>query len=95
MLKPIEDVILVEPNYAKESVSIGGVVIPETVGSPELTTGTVLAVGPGKVNSEGVLIPINVEVGQKIWYIISSAFEVIHEGEKYHFVDETIALAVE
>ena len=95
MLNPIEDVIVVEPNYGKESISAGGVVIPETVESPDLVTGTVVAVGPGKVSSEGVLIPVNVKVGQKIWYLISSTFEVVHEGEKFHFVDETIVLAVE
>ena len=96
MLRPIEDVILVEPYYDQERVSYGGVVIPKTVKNEAVAYGIILAVGPGKVNKQGVFIPVSVEVGQKIYYILSSAIEYVDvDGKKYHFIDETVSLAVE
>jgi len=93
-IKPIEDVILVRPDYHKEKVRKSGVIIPNTVENKTLETGTIIAVGPGKKNQAGNYIPIPVSVGQKIIYYISSAYEIIEVGEKYHFVDDTVALAV-
>ena len=40
------------------------------------------------------LMPVSVEVGQTIYYYISSAIELKEDGKKYHFIDETVAVAV-
>jgi len=93
-IRPVEDVILVLPDYHKEKKRASGVIIPSTVKNNTVETGTVVAVGPGKIGKNGDLIDPGVKVGQRILYYISSAFEIVEKGEKYHFVDETVALAV-
>lgn len=93
-IKPVDDVILVKPDYNKEKHRKSGVVVPATAENNKVETGTIVAVGPGKLNSKGERVPVDVEVGQKIIYYISSAFEILEDGERYHFVDDTVALAV-
>jgi chaperonin GroES len=93
-IKPVEDVILVKAEYDKEKQRKSGIIIPSTAENNKIEIGTVIAVGPGKKDKNGEYISVHVEVGQKILYYISSAIEIIENGEKYHFIDDTVALAV-
>jgi len=93
--RPIEDVIIVDPHYDHERYSPGGIFIPPTVENDAIVTGIVLAVGPGKVNLKtGKLMPVTAKVGQTIYYHISSAVELKEDRKKYHFIDETVAVAI-
>lgn len=86
-LSPIGDRLLVEVAEQKET-TIGGIVIPVTVGAGNDLTGTVLATGSGEKNKEGILLEMTVHAGNKVLFPKSSAQEVTINGKKYFIVKE-------
>lgn len=93
-LEPFEDVIIVKPYYNKEKITKSGIIIPSTVKNEKIERGEIIAVGKGRYNDKGIFVKPNVNVGQDIFYYLSSAFEMRYQGEIYHFIDESIAVAV-
>lgn len=68
-LQPIYDRILVLP-IPDGSLSKGGLLIPSVAkASSPFQYGDVIAVGTGRVNLEGKLVPLTVSVGQVVMYI--------------------------
>ncbi len=63
-VKPLNDRVLVKRLEAKETVR-GGIIIPDTAKEKPLE-GEVVAVGPGKYDDNGKLIPMSVKAGQKV-----------------------------
>lgn len=74
--KPNEDRVLVEPAPA-ESKTASGIIIPDTAKEkPQI--GTIVAVGPGKKDE-----PINVKVGDTVFYGKYSGTEINIDGKDY------------
>ena len=67
-LKPVNDKIVVKTNSQKEEVTEGGILLPDTVDQGKLMEGEVMAVGNGMYSASGTLIPVVVDVGDKILY---------------------------
>ena len=68
-LKPVNDKIVVKPNQKKdEEVTESGILLPDTVDQGKLMEGEVMAVGNGMYSASGTLIPVVVDVGDKILY---------------------------
>ena len=68
-LKPVNDKIVVKPNEKnEEEVTEGGIILPDTVDQGKLMEGEVMAVGNGMYSASGTLIPVVVDVGDKILY---------------------------
>ena len=67
-LKPVNDKIVVKTNSQKEEVTEGGILLPDTVDQGKLMEGEVVAVGNGMYSASGTLIPVVVDVGDKILY---------------------------
>ena len=68
-LKPVNDKIVVKPETKKdEEVTESGILLPDTVDSGKLMEGEVVAVGKGMYSASGTLIPVVVDVGDKILY---------------------------
>ena len=67
-LKPVNDKIVVKPKTQEEEVTEGGILLPDTVDSGKLMEGEVMAVGNGMYSASGTLIPVVVDVGDKILY---------------------------
>ena len=63
--RPTGDRILVEP-AAPETVTASGIHIPANVERPQV--GTVLAIGPGGRNADGEWVPVNLEIGNRVYY---------------------------
>ncbi len=63
-VKPLNDRVLVKRLEAKEIVR-GGIIIPDTAKEKPLE-GEVVAVGPGRYDDHGKLIPMSVKAGQKV-----------------------------
>ncbi|KAM3862279.1 10 kDa heat shock protein, mitochondrial [Diretmus argenteus] len=61
---PMFDRVLVE-RLAAETVTRGGIMLPEK-SQGKVLQATVVAVGPGAVNQNGDLQPVNVKVGEKV-----------------------------
>jgi chaperonin GroES len=91
-IKPLEDRILVQANEA-ETTTASGIVIPDTA-KEKPQEGTVLAVGPGRVDDSGNRVPIDVKVGDTVLYSKYGGTEVKYGGEEYLVLSARDVLAV-
>jgi chaperonin GroES len=91
-IKPLEDRILVQANEA-DTTTASGIVIPDTA-KEKPQEGTVLAVGPGRVDDSGNRIPVDVQVGDTVLYSKYGGTEVKYGGEEYLVLSARDVLAV-
>jgi chaperonin GroES len=91
-IKPLEDRILVQANEA-ETTTASGIVIPDTA-KEKPQEGTVLAVGPGRVDEKGKRIPVDVKVCDTVIYSKYGGTEVKYSGEEYLILSARDVLAV-
>ena len=91
-IKPLEDRILVQANEA-ETTTASGLVIPDTA-KEKPQEGTVIAVGPGRVDDKGNRVPIDVKVGDTVIYARYAGSEVKLGAEEYLIIAESDVLAV-
>ncbi|WP_446474150.1 co-chaperone GroES [Actinomadura opuntiae] len=91
-LKPLEDRIVVQPLEA-ETTTASGLVIPDTA-KEKPQEGTVLAVGPGRVDDKGERVPVDVKVGEVVLYSKYGGTEVKYNNEEYLVLSARDVLAV-
>ena len=91
-IKPLEDRIVVQTNEA-ETTTASGIVIPDTA-KEKPQEGTVLAVGPGRVDDNGNRVPLDVSEGDTVLYSKYGGTEVRHQGEDYLVLSARDVLAV-
>ena len=65
--QPLGDRVVIEPSDEEESMSSGGIYIPDTA-KEKPQAGTVVAVGPGKLTDEGARLAMDVAVGDTVVY---------------------------
>lgn len=65
-LKPLGDRLLVK-RIDQEEKTAGGIIIPDAA-KEKAQTGSVLAVGPGKRDNAGACIPMDVRVGDVVYF---------------------------
>ena len=90
--KPMGDRVLVEAAPV-ETKTKSGFFIPDTL-AEKTNTGTVLAVGPGKTTKDGVVIPVSVNVDDRVMYIPGSGIPVKVDGENFLVLKEEELIAV-
>ena len=91
-IRPLHDRVLVKRIELQEQVR-GGIIIPDTAKEkPE--QGKIVAVGKGKVNDDGKLMPVGVKVGDTILFGKYSGSEVELDGEKHLIMREEDILGV-
>src|SRR5262245_15769430 len=95
-IRPLGDKILIKALSGKdlEKRSASGIIIPETVSREKPEQGKVIAVGEGKYDDNGKLIPIRVKVGDKVIFSKYGYDEIKIDGEEYLVVSENQILAV-
>ena len=91
-IKPLEDKILVQANEA-ETTTASGLVIPDTA-KEKPQEGTVLAVGPGRVDDNGNRIPLDVAEGDVVIYSKYGGTEIKYNNEEYLILSARDVLAV-
>ncbi len=91
-IKPLADRVLVKP-LAREEMTKGGIYLPDTV-KDKPQEGTVIAVGVGKRNDKGEIIPMEVEVGDVVIYSKYGGTEIKEDGEELMILRESDVLAV-
>ena len=91
-IKPLEDRILVQANEA-ETTTASGIVIPDTA-KEKPQEGTVIAVGPGRVDDNGNRVPVDVKVGDTVIYSKYGGTEVKVGGEDYLVLSARDVLAI-
>jgi len=91
-LKPLGDRIVLKI-VEQEEKTRGGILLPDTA-KEKPQKGKVLAVGTGKVLDNGIKVPLDVQVGDKVIFGQFSGTEIKLEGEEYLIVSERDILAV-
>ena len=89
---PLGDRIIILPQDEGEQM-YGNIVVPDT-GQEKPEMGTVLAVGPGRVSTDGTLIPNSIEVGVTVMVPKFGAQTVNLENETYVIASENDVLGI-
>jgi len=91
-IKPLGDRVLVQPEESTEEKK-GGIIIPDTA-KEKPQEGKVIAVGTGKRDDNGKIIPFNVKKGDKVLMPKYGGTEVKINDKEYQIVREEDILAV-
>ena len=89
---PLGDKIVILPQEEGEQ-TYGNIVVPD-MGKEKPEIGTVLAVGPGRISTDGTLIPNRLEVGVTVMVPKFGAQVVVVENETYIVAGESDVLGI-
>lgn len=92
MIKPLADRVVVKPLEAEEKTR-GGILLPDTA-KEKPQEGKVVAVGPGRVLDSGQKVPVEVKVGDIIFYSRYGGQEIKIGDDEYLILSERDILAV-
>jgi chaperonin GroES len=90
--RPLHDRIVVKRIDAEEKTT-GGIIIPDTA-KEKPSQGEVIAVGPGGRDENGKLIPIDVQVGDRVLFGKWSGTEVKIDGQELLIMKEGDVMGV-
>ncbi len=85
-LKPLGDRVLVKAEEETE-VNKGGIIIPDTA-KEKPQEGTIIAVGPGKLDDKGQRVAMNIKAGDRVLYGKYSGSEVKLDDQEYMIMHE-------
>ena len=91
-IEPLGDRVVILPREEEEQM-YGNIVVPDT-GKEKPEMGKVLAVGEGRVTSEGAIVQNQLEVGQTVIVPKFGAQTVIIENETYIIASENDILGI-
>jgi len=92
-IKPLSDHILIEPVKEEEKTK-SGIFLPDTASKERSEEGKVIAVGPGKRNDEGKIIPMFVKPGDRVLFTKYGPNEIKIENKEYLIASESDILAI-
>jgi chaperonin GroES len=90
--RPLYDRILVE-RVESEEITKGGIIVPDTA-KEKPQQGKVIAVGHGKRQEDGKLIPLEIKAGDTILFGKYSGSEIKIEGSEYLIMKEDDVLGL-
>ena len=92
-IRPLADRLIVKRSEEQEQKSAGGIIIPDTA-KEKAQEGKVVAVGRGKLNDDGKVIPLDVKAGDRILFGKYSGSEIKIDGEEHLILREEDVLGV-
>ena len=92
-INPLSDHILIEPMPQEEKTK-SGILLPETAEKEKPEQGKVIAVGPGRKNDEGKVIPLDVKPGDKVLFTKYGPNEIKVDDKEYLIAREEDILAI-
>ncbi|MBI5599632.1 MAG: co-chaperone GroES [Deltaproteobacteria bacterium] len=90
-IRPLHDRVIVK--RLEEEKTKGGIIIPDSAKEAS-AEGKVIAVGPGKRDDKGVLVPVDIKKGDKVLFSKYAGSEVKIEGEEHLIMREEDILGV-
>ena len=90
--RPLHDRVVVKRIDAEEK-SAGGIIIPDTA-KEKPSQGEIIAVGPGGRDEAGKLVPLDVQVGNRVLFGKWSGTEVKIDGVEYLIMKESDIMRV-
>ena len=92
-IRPLADRLIVKRLEDQEQKSVGGIIIPDTA-KEKPQEGKVVAVGRGKLNEDGKVIPLDVKAGDRILFGKYSGSEIKIDGEEHLILREEDVLGI-
>lgn len=94
-IKPLADYVLIEPEKEKEKTA-GGILLPDSADKGRPEQGKVIAVGPGKTNSQGKVAPMEVKKGDKVLFSKYGPTEIktVDDKKEYLIAKQEDILAI-
>jgi len=93
MIKPLNSYCVIKPLKA-ETMTKGGLHIPETADKEKPQQGEVIAVAETNVSPNGEKLPIEIKAGDKVLFGRYSGEDVDFEGEEYKIVEMQFVRAI-
>ena len=91
-VRPLRDRLLVQ-RIEEQEQRIGGIIIPDTA-KEKPQTAKVIAVGRGRVDDKGTVVPLDVKAGDYVLIGKYAGTEIKLNGEEYLIVREDEVLGV-
>lgn len=85
-MKPLRDFLLVTKNESPKK-TVGGLFMPDTV-EEKVVTGTVVAVGSGRLSLDGSVVPLEISVGDQVVFNKNYAIELKQDETTYLLLKE-------
>ncbi|MDN5278805.1 MAG: chaperonin GroES [Clostridiales bacterium] len=92
-LKPLNDRVIIKPKDTVEK-SKGGVILPDTASKEKPIEGSVVAVGPGKLNDNGERTALEVQKGDEVIFSKYAGTEIKVDDDSYLILREEDILAI-
>ena len=89
---PLGDKIVISPQEEGEQ-TYGSIIVPD-MGKEKPEMGEVLAVGPGRISTDGTLIPNKIKIGTTVMVPKFGAQVAVVENETYIIASENDVLGV-
>jgi chaperonin GroES len=89
---PLGDRVLIQRTAAEET-SQGGIILPDSA-KEKPAEGTVVAVGAGKINSDGDRVAMTLKAKDKVLFSSYAGSEIKLDGQDYLIMGEDEVLAV-
>ncbi len=91
-LQPLGDRVLIEPMEAEDKTE-SGIYIPDTAKEKQ-QKGRIVAVGKGRIQEDGKLVPLEVKVEDKVIYGRYSGTEIKIQGTEFLILKEEDILGI-
>jgi chaperonin GroES len=91
-IRPLQDRVIVQ-RIEEEEKTKGGLIIPDTA-KENPQEGKVVAVGKGKLDEDGKIIPLDVKVNDRVLFGKYSGTEINIDGEEHLIMREEDILGV-
>jgi chaperonin GroES len=91
-VQPLADRVVVRANE-RDEMTLSRIVLPDTA-REKPQEGTILAVGPGRLNEKGARVKPEVSIGDTVLYARYAGTEVKIDGEELLILKESDVLAV-
>jgi chaperonin GroES len=91
-IRPLHDRVLVKRLEGEEKTK-GGIIIPDSA-KEKPQEGQIIAAGPGRVNEDGKVTPLDVKKGDRILFSKYSGNDITVDGEEHMIMREDDILAV-
>ena len=91
-LKPLGDRVILKQDEAEVTTASGLFLASDAKEKPQ--TGTIIAVGEGKMDKDGKLLPMPVKVGDKVIYGKFGGVDLKYDNEEYVVLSEKDILVV-
>lgn len=91
-IKPLGDRVLVQAIELEEQVK-GGIIIPDSA-KEKPQEATVIAIGPGKRDDDGKLIPMEVKVGDTVLTSKYGGTDIRIDDQEYKILNSSDILAI-